>query len=141
MIPVEYARLARATPNRLLVARDEVSAKYLSLFLPPAYQSHTRKAHATIVDVHAGLAQVFDLKPGMRVLLAPGAGRKVVFGFTADEEIELWSVPVEAIRAILHEQMDLEYREGPPGDALGWVASHGPESEAKFDEGDKRGLR
>jgi len=141
MIPVEYAKLARATPNRLLVARDEVSAKYLMLYLPPAYQSHTRKAHATVVDVDAGIRGRYPLEPGMRVLLAPGAGRKVVFGFTADDEVELWSVPVEAVRAILHDREDLEYQEGPPGDAKGWFASYGPEDEPKFDEGDKRGLR
>ena len=140
MIPAELSKRAKAAPGRVLVVRDEVSAKFLSLYLPPAYQAHTRKAHATILDLHPGLEWT-GLKVGDRVLLAPASGRKVVFGFTVEDEVELWSVPIEAVRAILHDKMDLEYAQQPPGDAPGWIASHGPEVDEKFEDGDRRGLR
>jgi hypothetical protein len=143
VIDASWAKKALPAPGMILVVRDEVSARFLSLFLPESYQTHTRKATATVLAVHPDCDPAIrcTIRPGDRVLLAPSAGRKVKFGFTPSEEIELWSVYPRSVLAKLLAADNADYAPGHEGDATAWVRSRGPEIEDRFEEGDLRGLR
>ena len=146
MIPAWWVDHAEASPGRILLLRDEVADRASGIILPPHYKKHTLKAFATVLSVGPG-AEILDERgelavvPGERVILAPSAGRMVVFGYAADREIILWSVPPIAIQAKLVSGEPV-WAHVPPGDARAWAASrdHAEDVNA-FDEGDPRALR
>lgn len=150
MIPSEWAYQTAPAPGRILVQRETVEQKYHGLWRPGGYRDHTRKIYAKVVAI--GQGAVTEVELGDWVILAPNVGRAIVFGYSPSTEIELWSIPPEAVIGVLLFDLaevkvieDSRYADRADEAALAastYAARRpGTEEDDRMDEGDSRGLR
>jgi len=139
VIPREWADRVEAPPGKILVIRDEVALRVAGIWLPQGYRAHTRRAIATVLSIGPGCPEVAAV--GERVLLAPSTGKKMVFGYTKNDEVEVWAIPPYSILAVLSGDADAVHGKPKPGKDDAYIVSADGEPEDRFDEGDPRGLR
>ncbi len=141
MIPAEWEPRARAPKGKILVKRDPREKYYHDLIhIAPSYLNHIRTATGTVIDVHPSLFGQIEFEVGDRVALAPTAGKKLLFGYYANEESELWVYSPISIKAVLYDAEYAETGESFLRNEKREVARQ-PTVDEKFTEGDRAGIR
>ena len=97
MLNPTWADAVLPPPGYVLVRRDVPAVHKSGIFIPDSYRNAIRMCLATVMYSTSLDGRGDEIVAGDRVMLASSAGDPILFGYTKDDERELWIVPPQSI--------------------------------------------